>query len=437
MARRLSAILLATAALSPAAALPQPPEDSIRYVVRRNDTLIALAARYLRHRADYALVQRRNHVRDPRHLAIGSTLVIPKTLLRGTPLAATLLTFRGAVAIARGKATIAPEKGLALMEGDRLRTDAASFATVMLANGSRVTMPSNATIRLETMRRLLLNDALDFSIAVDEGRAETSVTPLPPGKGWFRLRTPAAVSAVRGTEFRVAFDGAQKPSLTEVTQGTVAVGAPAAPAATPVEAGFGATVAPNGKLATEALLPAPALRDAGRVQIDPAVRLAFDPVAGATGYHVQIAADAGGVDVAAETRTTEPLATFDGIANGNWFVRATAVAPSGLEGKGQSYAMRRVLTGLGAEASPDGDGYRFKWFGAGAGQRYYRFQLLTREDGGAALVDEPGIAGDMLVLHGLGAGTYYWRVGVQQFGDGEMTTNWTPAEKLIIASAPD
>ena len=52
MARRFSAILLASAALSPAWALPQPPEDSIRYVVRTHETLISLAARYLRHRAD-------------------------------------------------------------------------------------------------------------------------------------------------------------------------------------------------------------------------------------------------------------------------------------------------------------------------------------------------------------------------------------------------
>ena len=165
----------------------------------------------------------------------------------------------------------------------------------------------------------------------------------------------------------------------------------------------------------------------------PAVALAFEPVPDAVGYHVQIASDAGFIDIAAEARTREPAATFADIGNGNWFVRSTAVAASGLEGMTQSYAMRRVLTGLNASAEAIDDGYSFRWFGAGEGQRLYRFQLLGQEDGTVPLIDEPGLVEDALGLKGLAPGTYYWRVGVEQYAEGTETVNWMPAEKLIIA----
>lgn len=436
MVRRAIVMALAAASgIAPLEAAPRPVGDSVRYTMARGDTLIRLAERFFKRRSDYATVQRRNHISDPRHIPIGTVLTIPKAVLRETPIPATLIAYRGKIAVERDGKPLTPDKGMVLQEGDRIITDASSFATFVLANGSRITLPSQTAVRLATMRRLLLNDAVDFDIAVEKGRAETKVIPIAPGKGWFRLRTPSAVSAVRGTEFRVAYDTADTPSLTEVTQGTVAVGAPLAPSPAAIEQGFGASVSASGKVDTEALLAAPALREPGRIQIAPAVALAFDPVPGAVAYHVQIASDAGFVDIAAEARSTAPAATFGDIGNGNWFVRLTAVAASGLEGMPQSYAMRRVLTELGASAGVVDDGYRFKWFGAGEGRRLYRFQLLAQENGTVPLIDEPGIADDAIVLQGLTPGTYYWRVGVQQYADGGETVTWVPAEKLIIADA--
>jgi len=93
-----------------------------------------------------------------------------------------------------------------------------------------------------------------------------------------------------------------------------------------------------------------------------------------------------------------------------------------------------VLTGLSASASADADGMRFKWSGEGEGRRTYHFQLVRADRRDVPVVDEPGLAGDEVTLRDLGPGTYFWRVGVRQASGADVTENWLPFEKLIVAA---
>lgn len=129
-----------------------------------------------------------------------------------------------------------------------------------------------------------------------------------------------------------------------------------------------------------------------------------------------------------------PVAGFAGIPDGSLFVRVSAIAASGLEGLSQTFAMRRVLTGLAATARAGADGTRFAWDGAGEGQRIYRFQLAHDEKGAMPLVDEAGLTDQSITLTALPPGEYWWRVGVRQSAaDGEIE-NWLPFEKFTIAA---
>lgn len=98
----------------------------------------------------------------------------------------------------------------------------------------------------------------------------------------------------------------------------------------------------------------------------------------------------------------------------------------------QTYSMRRALTSLGGSADLDADRLTFKWSGSGEGFRLYRFQLMADNATSAPIVDEPGLTETGLSLRALDPGTYFWRVGVRQFADQEITENWLPFEKIII-----
>ena len=47
--------------------------------------------------------------------------------------------------------------------------------------------------------------------------------------------------------------------------------------------------------------------------------------------------------------------------------------------------------------------------------------------------DEASLDGDRISISDLPPGDYFWRVGVVQYLDGEMATNWLPIEKMTVA----
>ncbi len=431
----ISALLMATA-VQPVSA-ESASDEVISYKVRAGESLYTLGERFFAAKADYVKVQRLNRIANPYVIPPGTVLRIPTRLLKSVPLDGQLAAFQGDVRIERAAERLTPVIGMPITQGLVVQTGKLGFATFVLSNGSRITLPSNSRVRITHMRRFLLTGSNDFDFALDTGRAEASVTPNKDKNSRFRLRTPIAVSAVRGTKFRIGYEEGAGPSLTEVIEGGVAVAANASSVdPSTVPAGFGATASANGQVGTEKLLIAPSVLKPGKLQKEADVSFDLQPVSAARGYHVQLAKDAGFVDMIAETRSADPRAQFTGIADGNYFVRAMAIAPSGLEGLAENYSVRRQLTALGGSSSALGPGqYQFKWIGAGSGKRVCRFQLLTKVDGGIPVVDETGLDRNEINLSDLAPGVYFWRVGVRQFGESGISENWTPAEKFTV-SAP-
>jgi hypothetical protein len=406
-----------------------PQGETIRYTMARGDTLYGLANRFLLRRGDYRAVQRLNRIANPRRIPVGKVLTVPVSLLRTETLDARLIAARGNVQITSGGRDLPVTIGMPVAIGSTLATGDTGFLTIELPNGSRTTLPTRSRVTIRQLRRFLLGDTIDYDLEVGSGKVETEAMPVG-GRGQFRIRTQRAVSAVRGTRFRVGF--ADEQTSAEVLEGVVAVGAGNAPGET-VEQGFGARIARDGAITEEALLPPVELIEPGKVQIDPMVELQLAASPAASAYHVQIGKDAGFVDVVAEQVVQQPVTRFADLPNGNWFVRATAISQSGLEGLYQTYAMKRRLTGLAATAVGTLASMRFRWSGAGEGQRVYRFQMTGEDQTDLPVIDEGGLGPEGLELRNLEYGTYYWRVGVRQFLDGEMTEKWLPFEKLIVA----
>lgn len=426
--------LLVAVALPVAARSAEPPEAPIQYRVRAGDTLYDLAQRYLVRPSAVGQVQRLNRIANPRRLPVGHVLTVPADLLRTEPVVARLVAYSGPVSV-RGIDAGPLRQEMPVREGFELSTGANAFLTFELPDGSRVTLPSQSRVRLARLRRILLTGAVQRDIRLDTGRASSTVTPLPAPGSRFRILTPVAVSAVRGTEFRVRHDDTAGRSTVEVIEGRVGQALLDAPDETAVTAGFGASAQRSVSPPTP-LLPAPNLSSALRLQDEPQVTFALRAAPGAMAYRGQVARDAGFIDLIAEVESAAPLLAFDGIPNGTFFLRLTAIDGSGLEGMPATFAFERRLNALDLDPPQTVPGarrqYLFKWRSDGAGAESFRFILARAPDASAAVIDTPGLVDRQIVVTDLPPGVYYWRVMVARREDGRLFEKWSAPQRFEI-----
>jgi hypothetical protein len=326
-----------------------------------------------------------------------------------------------------------------LVEGQRLHTGEGAFATFEMADDSRVTLPSNTSLRIDRMRQTILNNAPQRVFQMDKGRGTISATPNSNPNAKFEVRTPVSISAVRGTEFRVGQDPSGAKAQTEVLKGAVGVDlASATTSGPPVPAGFGVSATPAGVGAPVKLLPAPKLGDGGQRQGDKTVHFTVQPIDKAAAYRLAVSRDAGFVDIFAESTTPEPAVDFGAVPNGTYFVRLTALDGGGLEGLPADYSFDRDLDILEPGAAPSAQAsgkhrnFLFRWSAAGDGVRVFRFQLFAGDDETKPIIDQPGLSEPQLTLTDLPPGTYGWRVSAVRFKAGTYSEKVGPMQTLQI-----
>ncbi|MGB5078597.1 MAG: FecR domain-containing protein [Sphingorhabdus sp.] len=404
-------------------------ETGIHYTVRKGDTLIKLSQIYLQRPDMYKVVQQHNRIRNAHAIPVGTVLSIPRNLLKFKPGNARLISVRGQVFVGEGRHAA---NGLVLNEGVELSTSASSFATLQLDDGSRISLPSNSIIRIRRLRTYFLNNRLDYDFEVNKGGMRSTVTKQKSSEDRYQVRTPKAVSAVRGTDFQSRFDPLDQKDFAEVVEGTLAVNTNSQPPE-PLAAGNGLAVGANGSVVRELMLSEPTLIEPAKLQADPQVRFQIAPTPGAVAYRLSIATDAGFVEQVADVVTHTANAEVNDVENGRLFARVRAIAASGIEGKPATFAFRRRLNSVSASAGQGDEGYVFRWSGEGDGTRRYHFQLFRSTLESVPMIDEASIDSDRVTISDLPSGEYFWRVGVVQYLDGETATNWAPTEKMTIA----
>ena len=404
-------------------------DGSVQYKVKKGDTLLALADRYLHSREHYRILQRRNGIANPMALPVGKLLIIDRSIMKYTPAQARIIAVRGQVNAGGNAARIDQQYG----EGARIKTAAASFVTLQLENGSKIAIPSNSEVVIRLLRRYALGDSIDYDIDLLKGDVRSRVAPLKSSDDRYRVRTPKAVSAVRGTDFQSRYNSAADSDFAEVVEGALAVNSSANDAAASVAAGNGLSVDSKGAVITETMLAAPNFIETGKVQADIMLRFALNQTANASGYRVALASDAGFVDQIADVSITDGTAQFDAIPDGNYFVRARAISANGIEGLPSTYAFKRRLNGVMATADKAVDGYNFKWTSEGDGTKRFHFQLYKGDINGVPMVDEAGLTSGLVRISDLAKATYFWRVGAAQYLAGEMGVNWTDFEKFEVS----
>lgn len=424
--------LFAGAALMAAAPLHAQSDEMITYRVEKGDNLYTLAGRYFTRTRDYRTVQRINRIADPYRIPTGTVIRIPRSVLRTEPVRAVVHSFRGAVMIGPEGGKRQATVGLPVYEKDLIETGQRAFVTLRLPDETTVALPSQSRVRVERMRRTLLADNVERSFAIENGRARANVAPMDNPRSDFRITTPVASSAVRGTEYRVSYDRDRGRATSEVLEGRVEFGtADAQPQM--LAAGYGGA---SHLTAPKPLLPAPDLIRPGRVQDEEQLHFTVRPQSGTTGYHGQIARDAGFLEVIDEVHGEVADLVLPGHANGTYFVRVAAIDAEGLVGQPATYGFERRLNRLTTSLEQSRAGryrqYLFRWHTPDQPDGQYRFQMSTNADGSAPIVDEPGLADSSFLLTDIPSGTYYWRVMTLGFEDGRVYEKWSPLQQLRI-----
>lgn len=430
-----AASLGASALVAPAAWAAPKPAETVVYVVRRGDTLYDLASLYLLRTSDYAVVQRRNRIANPRRMPVGMKLHIPAALLRTTPAQARVASYRGeATATIEGR-TAPIARGMALPEGSVVATGANASVRLELSDGSQVALPSQSRIRIDVLRHTPLTGSIDRAFSLEAGRSEATVKTMKKPRDGFTIRTPLSVTAVRGTVFRVIYDPEAKRAWTEVVEGKVDVSSSVDRSASMTPAAFGVKASEDGVTSPAPLLPPIAITAPGRLQDEAEVSFDMTPLPGAAKYRARLGADAGLLDVIDEVTVDQPHVRFGDVADGALFVQVSALDADGLEGMPSTYGFSRFRHGLTLRSpiasGEEGRHWLFQWEPEGEGRHAYRFQLLGTPDG-VPLVDQAGLAEGRMIVTDLPDGAYYWRVQSAVVRDGRRLEKWSPTQQFRI-----
>lgn len=397
------------------------------YRVKPGDSVIGISERWLVDPSLWRKVARHNRLRNPDRIDPGQEVRLPLAWLKLETTSAEIVESSGRVVISANGAAAPASPGRRLEPGADLTTGDDGFVTLRLADGSSVQIKSNTQMRLDTLSRVPDSDQHQSVLRLIFGRLEILVQKLRGPATRFSIETPVGSTAVRGTQFRVAQDGARPLQRTEVLDGRVAVAARNAAAdETAVEAGFGTIVEAAGEVARPvALLPAPTLSGLPALQERPLVRFRLDPQPLAVAYRGQIGRVRGFATSLAEVVSTSPELRFQDLPDGDYVLRARGVDGRGLEGRDAEHPFRLkarpeppILSAPAQNAKLRGSSVELSWGGVQQADRY--LLQLAREPGFATIVREvPDVKGTRRTEAGLlEMGTYYWRVAsVRADGD--------------------
>ncbi len=422
------------------------------YTTHEGDTLYDIAARYMADPTDWALLSSLNHVPAPRRMAAGIVLRLPSGRLRQDRDTARVVASSGPVEHAFSSSPYLPLKtGETLGEGDRLRTGANGFATLELPDGSYVTVAQNGELDIDKLRHVTLTGAADRIFDLRAGEVESRVTHATRRDDRFQIRSPSVVAGVRGTRFRVDYDGGTQTTAVAVLDGAVGVdpatqhGQSAAPApGMPlqaseqlVKADFGNVTPSGGAVGSPVqLLPAPALAWPARVQDGQSVAFDVDPAEHAVGYRLQISHDADQLDLVRDLRVSAPHADFGDLPDGTYFVRVASTDSNGLDGVPSVYAFERRQLGLDASSAQRAGGrdYEFRWFVSRSNvPTRFRFVLAKTADLSNPVIDRTDLPGGELVVRDLPPGMYYWTIVAEQFDNGRFYEKSSPVRSFTLA----
>ena len=425
-------LLLINLTLSPAQAAP----GEWVYTVVDEDNLWDISERYLDTPARFDALRKINRVQFPRRMRPGTKLRIPMKWIRSNPVPAIVEKVVGQVTILRAEGTAeeAALPGISIRLGDRLSTAAESSAAIRFADKTLVTVFEGSVARFDHLSAHGTTGMVDSRLNLLQGRMDARVTPASGPGSRFEIRTPSAISAVRGTEYRASSDDDGTVSRIEVLHGKVEVSGSSKKAL--VAAGFGTRVQKDEPpLRPRRLLEPPAVNPLPeRIrQLNWPVVWTADPEASA--YRAEIATEDQFATILWQRRGEYAQVALPDLPDGDYYLRVRAIDDLGLEGKNTTLALNLDVR---PEAPiplspPEGKVFRgstpeLQWTAAPEAVRY-RLEIASDKAFENLLLDAHDVTGSRYEATAFNdTGTYYWRLtsiaADGEYGPAGVTRSW-------------
>lgn len=415
--RRHAVALACLGAIATAAA----QEPIVEYRVSPRDTLIGLSQTVFVSPQAWREIARLNRLPDPDVIRPGQLLRVPARLMRTRPVPVTLASSVGEVRVAGAPA----QAGMAIGEGQPLETGANGSAVLALADGSRVRLPPSSLAEILASRGPGATDAQAAQLAAEgwfvgtmrmlRGSVEVLAAKVRRGPP-LEVTTPTAVVGVRGTQYRVAIDGDDNATRSEVLEGKVKLESPQRSVGADIAAGFGAAIdAAARKPEPVKLLPPPDLGAMPARFERPLVRFAL-PTEQAT-VRVQVAQDEAFERIVDDSKVVAGSdVRIVGLEDARWFLRARRLDAQGIEGfdavrpfvlkaRPEPPASNAPRSGGKQSLGP----VEFRW-SPNLEARTARLQVARDENFKDIVAEREGLDGTSLTLDLGGPGTYHWRL---------------------------
>jgi len=308
------------------------------YTIRPNDSLWALCRNYSKEPDCWLKLVKYNNLKTPKDIPPGTRIRIPQVWLKDTSASAEAIAVKGVVhkLEVQSQQRSPLQVGDVLTQNDEVRSQADSSATLQFADGSKLFLTSNTQIQLEGLSYNQADATSNTRVRLDRGRLRSLIEKQRTPSSSYEVATPAAVAAVRGTDFRVTLtDDTPAAMLTEVSEGSVAVNNGEQEVV--LGAGY-ALRAVEGEAMSEpvAMLKRPSVSQNDQQTLLFPHTFRWQPLAGAVRYRVSIYL---GDEQMQETMVESPSITLGELAAGQYSLWVRGIDKQGFEGRDRRFQL--------------------------------------------------------------------------------------------------
>ena len=306
-------------------------EEYWEYTFRPGDSIWKIAKRYTTSVNNWGEIQKLNQIRQgpDRRIRPGTRIIIPISMLKLQPAPALVIALNGDASLVRAngdrkKLTL----GEKLYSGDSVVTADKQSLRIQFADESELQVLANSSVVLDKLSHHKQSGMVDTRIRLNTGSVNTWVEKQKPDSH-YEITTPAAITAVRGTAFRLSTDDEQI-SRTEVTEGFVAVSAGVFEKN--LQDGYGIVAEKDKPLPEPVKLLSPPEVSVEAAAEQTAMLLSWVALEGAKFYRYQLAADDKFNQISLDTTTVDKSLMLDQLLPGHYYLRIRGVDQLKLEG---------------------------------------------------------------------------------------------------------
>lgn len=390
------------------------------YNVKKGDTLWDIADEYMIDVFYYKRLQEMNKITNPYLLQPGRTITAPVEWLGSLPGEAELISKFGHVIVIKNDVKqMTPAPGYRVIANDQFITGQDSTATIEFSDGSILSIYPRTKLQFKTFSQSNDGTIIKARLVAVEGRVDIGTDEQKVEGRRLEIESPSAVTAVRGTVFRVGVEAESKDTITEVVSGKVAITNTQSNQQISLRTGLGSkTGAERQSMPPVAMLAKPVLEESKSTD-DQLGSLTWKKIDSARHYRVRVATDEEFINTIYNKVTTQNRADdIIFLQNGTHYVSVRAADENEIEGFDNvttitvnAYPLPPIIAMPLIHSISHNRRPAFKWQILDGRIKELHFQLAQDKRFEAPLVDElikP--ANHFRLKDRLEKGQYFWRI---------------------------